>query len=164
MRYKRCVYLSTCSSFVHFGTCLVSSKWNHISRVRITISLLSVSSDPARESVCPPVAMERGVELLCRLFERWDQVPSGFLTLMEWLLGDEGEGDQQTLPDQASSLVSFSSITGVNDMRAGAYWQIWLLHFGTRRSYSKTVCETWDSSFILCVIYSAHNQSCTKTG
>lgn len=69
-----------------------------------------LSSDMAGVSVCPPVAMDQGMELLCQLFEQWGQVPSGFLIVMQWLLGD-GEGNDKTVPDKDSSLVSFCYIT-----------------------------------------------------
>ncbi|XP_050932608.1 LOW QUALITY PROTEIN: thyroid adenoma-associated protein [Lates calcarifer] len=54
-------------------------------------------------SVCPPVAMDSGMGLLCRLFELWGQVPAGSLALTEWLLGDE-EGSDEAVADEASSL------------------------------------------------------------
>lgn len=40
--------------------------------------------------MCPPVALRLGVALLCRLFQVWDQVAVGVMTLAEWLLGDDG--------------------------------------------------------------------------
>lgn len=54
--------------------------------------------------MCPPVALDSGVGLLCRLFELWGQVPAGVLALTEWLLGEE-EGSDETVTDEASSLV-----------------------------------------------------------
>lgn len=63
-----------------------------------------VSSDVAGVSVCPPVALDSGVGLLCRLFELWGRVPEGTLALTEWLLGEE-EGSDGTVADEASSLV-----------------------------------------------------------
>ncbi|XP_042288889.1 thyroid adenoma-associated protein isoform X2 [Thunnus maccoyii] len=62
-----------------------------------------LSTDVAGVSVCPPVALDLGVGLLCRLFELWEQVPAGVLALTEWLLGDE-EGDEEADADEASSL------------------------------------------------------------
>ncbi|XP_068183222.1 thyroid adenoma-associated protein [Antennarius striatus] len=55
-------------------------------------------------SVCPAVALDSGVGLLCRLFEVWGQVPVGVLTLTEWLLGDEDSSDGE-VTDGPSSLV-----------------------------------------------------------
>lgn len=63
-----------------------------------------LSSDVSGVSVCPPVALDSGVELLCRLFELWGQVPTGVLALTEWLLGDE-EACDEAVSDEASSLV-----------------------------------------------------------
>lgn len=62
-----------------------------------------LSTDVAGVSVCPPVALDLGVGLVCRLFELWEQVPAGVLALTEWLLGDE-EGDEEADADEASSL------------------------------------------------------------
>ncbi|XP_059214737.1 thyroid adenoma-associated protein [Centropristis striata] len=62
-----------------------------------------LSTDVTGVSVCPPVALDSGVGLLCRLFEVWDQVPAGVLALTEWLLGDE-EGREEAAADEASSL------------------------------------------------------------
>ncbi|XP_045927102.1 thyroid adenoma-associated protein homolog isoform X2 [Micropterus dolomieu] len=60
-------------------------------------------ADVAGVSVCPPVALDSGVGLLCRLFELWQQVPAGVLALTEWLLGEE-EGNNEAVADEASSL------------------------------------------------------------
>uniref|UniRef100_A0A8C4DGL9 tRNA (32-2'-O)-methyltransferase regulator THADA n=1 Tax=Dicentrarchus labrax TaxID=13489 RepID=A0A8C4DGL9_DICLA len=60
--------------------------------------------DVAAVSVCPPVALHSGVGLLCRLFELWGQEPAGVLALTEWLLGEEEEGDDEAVADEASSL------------------------------------------------------------
>ncbi|XP_039994968.1 thyroid adenoma-associated protein isoform X2 [Xiphias gladius] len=57
----------------------------------------------AGASVCPPVAIDSGMGLLCRLFELWGKVPAGFIALTEWLLGDE-EGSDEAVADKASSL------------------------------------------------------------
>lgn len=43
----------------------------------------------ATGAVCPPVALETGVALLCQLFQMWDQVAAGIVNLTEWQLGDE---------------------------------------------------------------------------
>lgn len=63
-----------------------------------------LSSDVGDVSVCPPVALDSGVGLVCRLFELSGQVPAGILTLTQWLLGDE-EDNEKAFSD-ASSLVS----------------------------------------------------------
>ncbi|XP_029306193.1 thyroid adenoma-associated protein [Cottoperca gobio] len=62
-----------------------------------------LSADVTDASVCPPVALDAGVELLCRLFELWGRVPVGVLALTEWLLGDE-EASDEAVPDEASTL------------------------------------------------------------
>ncbi|XP_078128920.1 thyroid adenoma-associated protein isoform X2 [Sander vitreus] len=62
-----------------------------------------LSTDVSGVSVCPPVALDSGVELLCRLFELRGQVPTGVLALTEWLLGDE-EACDEAVSDEASSL------------------------------------------------------------
>lgn len=72
--------------------------------------LSHLSSDMTGVSVCPPVAMDSGMGLLCRLFELWGQVPAGSLALTEWLLGDE-EGSDEAVADEASSLVSIAQVT-----------------------------------------------------
>ncbi|KAM6956245.1 thyroid adenoma-associated protein [Aplochiton taeniatus] len=51
-----------------------------------------LSTEEAGVAVCPPVALDLGVGLLCQLILRWAQVSAGILTLIEWLLGD-GEGE-----------------------------------------------------------------------
>ncbi|KAG5266714.1 hypothetical protein AALO_G00235290 [Alosa alosa] len=50
--------------------------------------LSAVHSDVAAGALCPPVALQLGVALLCQLFQVWDQVAVGVTTLTEWLLGD----------------------------------------------------------------------------
>lgn len=70
----------------------------------------SLSSDVAGVSVCPPVALDSGVGLLCRLFEQWGQVPAGVLALTEWLLGDE-ESNDEAVTDEPSSLVRIRHVT-----------------------------------------------------
>ncbi|KAM7385101.1 hypothetical protein PAMP_001198 [Pampus punctatissimus] len=62
-----------------------------------------LSTDAAGVSVCPPVALDSGVGLLCRLFKLWEQVPAGVLALTEWLLGEE-EGNEEAGAGEASSL------------------------------------------------------------
>ncbi|XP_062257166.1 thyroid adenoma-associated protein isoform X1 [Platichthys flesus] len=62
-----------------------------------------LSKEMSGVSVCPPVALDRGVGLLCRLFELWGQVPAGVLALTEWLLGDKDDNDE-AVADDASSL------------------------------------------------------------
>lgn len=64
------------------------------------INVLSV----AGVSVCPPVALDSAVGLLCRLLELWGQVPAGVLALTEWLLGEEESSDEE-VADKFSSLV-----------------------------------------------------------
>ncbi|XP_029030898.1 thyroid adenoma-associated protein [Betta splendens] len=59
--------------------------------------------DAARVSVCPPVALDWGVGLLCRLLELWGRAPEGILALTGWLLGEEG-GDAGTDAHEASSV------------------------------------------------------------
>ncbi|XP_049457282.1 thyroid adenoma-associated protein [Epinephelus fuscoguttatus] len=63
-----------------------------------------LSTDVTGVSVCPPVALDSGVGLLCRLFELWGQVPAGVLALTEWLLGDEEEANDEAVAEEASSL------------------------------------------------------------
>ncbi|KAM4607989.1 thyroid adenoma-associated protein [Polymixia lowei] len=48
-----------------------------------------LNTDEASASVCPPVALDKAVGLLCRLLALWGRVPAGALTLAEWLLGEE---------------------------------------------------------------------------
>lgn len=42
----------------------------------------------AQGAFSPPVALQMGVEILCQLFQVWDQVAIGMITLTNWLLGD----------------------------------------------------------------------------
>lgn len=42
----------------------------------------------AQGAVSPPVALQMGMGILCQLFQVWDQVTIGMITLTEWLLGD----------------------------------------------------------------------------
>ncbi|XP_029525591.1 tRNA (32-2'-O)-methyltransferase regulator THADA [Oncorhynchus nerka] len=60
-----------------------------------------LNPDVACVSVCPPVALDMGVGLLCQLFQLWGQVPMGILTLTEWLLGDQ---EQETATAEATGL------------------------------------------------------------
>lgn len=62
-----------------------------------------LSSDVAGVSVCPPVALNSGMGVLCQLFEQWGQVPAGVLALTEWLLGEE-EGEDEAAADEAPGL------------------------------------------------------------
>ena len=91
--------------------CCVSVLSVVISVYRLCTNTLScLSSDLAGVSVCPPVAMDMGLGLLCRLLELWGQVPAGLLALTEWLLGDE-DGSDEVVADKASSLVSICHVT-----------------------------------------------------
>ncbi|XP_054654296.1 thyroid adenoma-associated protein isoform X2 [Dunckerocampus dactyliophorus] len=62
-----------------------------------------ISADVAGVSVCPPVALDIGVGLLCRLMEVWNQVPAGVVAVTDWLLGEE-EGNEEAGAEEASSL------------------------------------------------------------
>uniref|UniRef100_A0A8D3AXT7 tRNA (32-2'-O)-methyltransferase regulator THADA n=1 Tax=Scophthalmus maximus TaxID=52904 RepID=A0A8D3AXT7_SCOMX len=64
-----------------------------------------LSQDMAGVSVCPPVAVDSGVGLLCRLFELWGQAPAGVLALAEWLLGEEDGNVDEAAADEAPTLV-----------------------------------------------------------
>ncbi|XP_061086252.1 tRNA (32-2'-O)-methyltransferase regulator THADA-like, partial [Conger conger] len=56
-------------------------------------------TDVAPAALCPPVALELGVGLLCQLLQVWGQVPAGVLVLTEWLLGDaEPETGREDTP------------------------------------------------------------------
>lgn len=61
------------------------------------------------EAVCPPVALELGLRLLCRLFQEWGQVPAGVLILTDWLLG---EGEPEVSPVKTPGLVMTSDLSG----------------------------------------------------
>ncbi|XP_036403279.1 thyroid adenoma-associated protein [Megalops cyprinoides] len=63
--------------------------------------LPSECTDAAPAAVCPPVALELGVGLLCRLLQVWGQVPAGVLILTEWLLG---EAEPETGSEETPSL------------------------------------------------------------
>lgn len=78
----------------------------------LCINVCSLFSDVAGVSVCPPVALDLGVGLLCQLFELWQQVPAGVLALSEWLLGED-EGNEEAGADEASSLVRICHVYSV---------------------------------------------------
>uniref|UniRef100_G3NDT1 tRNA (32-2'-O)-methyltransferase regulator THADA n=1 Tax=Gasterosteus aculeatus aculeatus TaxID=481459 RepID=G3NDT1_GASAC len=52
-----------------------------------------LSIDVTGASVCPAVALDAGVGLLCRLLELWGRTAEGVLALTEWLLGDKEAGE-----------------------------------------------------------------------
>uniref|UniRef100_A0A8C3AY65 tRNA (32-2'-O)-methyltransferase regulator THADA n=1 Tax=Cyclopterus lumpus TaxID=8103 RepID=A0A8C3AY65_CYCLU len=59
-----------------------------------------LSTDVTGAFVCPPVALDAGAGLLCRLLEPWGQTAAGVLALTEWLLGDkEAVCSDQTIDD-----------------------------------------------------------------
>lgn len=56
--------------------------------------------------MCPAVALDAGVGLLCRLLELWGRTAEGVLALTEWLLGDKEAGeDLAAAADEAPGLV-----------------------------------------------------------
>lgn len=59
----------------------------------------SVSPGVSGLSVCPSVALDLGLELLCGLLQSWGQVPAGVLALTEWLLGDEESSEEGDADD-----------------------------------------------------------------
>ena len=77
--------------------------------VFFSLKLLSLSPDVAGSPVCPPAALDSGVELLCRLFTVWGQVGAGVLALTHWLLGDEDDGNDDRVADEAPGLVGVPS-------------------------------------------------------
>ncbi|XP_033835592.1 thyroid adenoma-associated protein [Periophthalmus magnuspinnatus] len=63
--------------------------------------------DVSGSSVCPPLALDSAVGVLCRLLKQWERVPEGVLSLTEWLLGNEDvnqeeaeSGDETSLDDE----------------------------------------------------------------
>lgn len=68
------------------------------------VSCVGVSTGAGRVSVCPPVALDSGLGLLCSLLRQGRQVPAGVLVLTEWLLGEEELPDQES-SEELSSLV-----------------------------------------------------------
>ncbi|XP_057703664.1 thyroid adenoma-associated protein [Corythoichthys intestinalis] len=78
-----------------------------------------ISADVAGVTVCPPVALDVGVRLLCHLFERWKQVPAGVIAVTEWLLGDE-EGIEETGADDASILDEEDALFEKSDLNLWA--------------------------------------------
>lgn len=61
--------------------------------------------DVAGVSMCPPAALDLGVELLCGMFELWGQLGAGILALTQWLLGEEEEdGNAEEEADETSCL------------------------------------------------------------
>lgn len=93
-----------------------------------------LSTDVAGVSVCPPVALDLGVGLLCRLFKCWGQVPAGALTLTEWLLGEE-EGSDGAVPYEASNLDEEDFLFEKGDLNLWAEPVQWVKllhrHFGS---------------------------------
>ncbi|CAB1343477.1 unnamed protein product [Coregonus sp. 'balchen'] len=89
------------SLFSRFSEC--ENRYVNLNLLLLTLS--PVSLDVACVSVCPPVALDMGVGLLCQLFQLWRQVPTGILTLTEWLLGDvKGDQEQETATVEAAGL------------------------------------------------------------
>ncbi|XP_024152640.1 thyroid adenoma-associated protein [Oryzias melastigma] len=86
-----------------------------------------LSTDAVAVPVCPPAALEVGVELLCRLCELWGQVGAGILVLLQWLLGEEDEDEG---PDEASSLDEEDFLFAKGDRNLWAEPLLWvkLLH------------------------------------
>ncbi|XP_034407358.1 thyroid adenoma-associated protein [Cyclopterus lumpus] len=58
-----------------------------------------LSTDVTGAFVCPPVALDAGAGLLCRLLEPWGQTAAGVLALTEWLLGDKEAGEEAAEDD-----------------------------------------------------------------
>nr|XP_023660134.1 thyroid adenoma-associated protein isoform X1 [Paramormyrops kingsleyae] len=78
------------------------------------------------DAVCPPVALELGLRLLCRLFEEWGQVPAGVLILTDWLLG---EGEPEVSPVKTPGLdEEFLFEKGELNLWAEPLKWAWLLH------------------------------------
>ncbi|CAL9688228.1 unnamed protein product [Knipowitschia caucasica] len=48
-----------------------------------------LSPDVCRSSVCPPLALDSAVGILCRLLHQWGRLSEGVLSLAEWLMGNE---------------------------------------------------------------------------
>uniref|UniRef100_A0A3P8S9T9 tRNA (32-2'-O)-methyltransferase regulator THADA n=1 Tax=Amphiprion percula TaxID=161767 RepID=A0A3P8S9T9_AMPPE len=64
-----------------------------------------LSADVGGVSMCPPAALDSGMELLCGLLALWRQIPAGVLALTEWLLGeDEGNDDEASSLDEEDFL------------------------------------------------------------
>ncbi|XP_077468779.1 thyroid adenoma-associated protein isoform X1 [Stigmatopora argus] len=58
-----------------------------------------ISADVEGVTVCPPVALDVGVKLLCHLFVHWKLVPAGVIAVTEWLLGEEEGNDEKGAND-----------------------------------------------------------------
>lgn len=63
-----------------------------------------LSSDVPTSSVCPPLALDSAVGILCRLLKLWRAVPEGVLALTEWLLGSEEAHQEEAEAGEASSV------------------------------------------------------------
>lgn len=63
-----------------------------------------LSSDVSTSSVCPPLALDSAVGILCRLLKLWGAVPGGVLALTEWLLGSEEMNQGEAEAGEASSM------------------------------------------------------------
>ncbi|XP_076016993.1 thyroid adenoma-associated protein [Genypterus blacodes] len=90
-----------------------------------------LSTDVAGVSVCPPVALDSAVKLLCRLFELWGQAPAGILALIEWLLGEE-EGNNELQLEDASSLEDEDFLFEKGDLNLWAEPVQWVKLLHTR--------------------------------
>ncbi|KAJ0004955.1 hypothetical protein NQD34_011169 [Periophthalmus magnuspinnatus] len=55
-------------------------------------------------SVCPPLALDSAVGVLCRLLKQWERVPEGVLSLTEWLLGNEDVNQEEAESGDGTSL------------------------------------------------------------
>lgn len=114
---------------------------------KVPTSLLS--SDLSSQSVCPPVALDTAVGLLCGLFETWDQVSRGVLALTEWLLGHEEVHQEHTEAGEASSLDDEDFLFEKGDLNLWAEPVQWvkLLHRHLR-SLTQTLVQSRDSGSV----------------
>ncbi|XP_072293704.1 thyroid adenoma-associated protein [Eucyclogobius newberryi] len=63
-----------------------------------------LSPDVSGSSVCPPLALDAAVGVLCRLLQQWERVSEGVLSLTEWLMGNREANQEVNEPGEAPSL------------------------------------------------------------
>lgn len=106
------------------------------------------SSDAARVSVCPPVALHSGLELLCGLLKQWRQVPAGVLMLTTWLLGEEESADQ-------ASSVEFSSVAEEDFLFEKGNLNLWAEPLQWAKMLHGRLCDLIGASGLLSGSYEA---------
>ncbi|KAK7901247.1 hypothetical protein WMY93_018016 [Mugilogobius chulae] len=96
--------LTQWDAFTH-TSCLDVPASSRTLRLSKKLSLVKGHLYVSGSSVCPPLALDCAVGVLCRLLKQWGSVPEGVLSLTEWLLGDEEVNQEEAESGEEPSLV-----------------------------------------------------------